>query len=67
VVHPPGTLTRADHFLVPAGDGSDGSLPRHQRRWESLLRHFAANSYTGLHRAQITGADALAPCATRLR
>ena len=33
--------------------------PRHQRRWESLLRPFAANSYAGQHRAQIPGADAL--------
>jgi hypothetical protein len=57
----PGTLTNADHLPVPAGDGSGGSLHRHQRRWESLLRPFAANSYPGLHRAQIIGADALSP------
>ncbi len=44
---------------MPAGDGSNGSLHRHKSRWESLIRPFAANSYSGLHRSQFTGADAL--------
>jgi hypothetical protein len=26
VIHPPGTLTNADHLPLPAGGGSDGSL-----------------------------------------
>ena len=60
-VRSPGTLTRSDHLPLPAREGSDGSLHRHQSRWESLIRLFAANSYTGLDRAQITGADALSP------
>jgi hypothetical protein len=39
----------------------DSYSDRYQRHWESLLRPFAANSYTSLHRAQIPGADALSP------
>jgi hypothetical protein len=66
-VRPCDTPVGADHLPWPAREGSDGSLHRHQTRWESLIRPFAANSCTSLHRAQITGADAFSPKATRLR